>query len=64
MALAPRRVVYVSCDPGTLARDLARLAAAGYRTREVVPADLFPQSEHVEALAVLDCVRWGRRGAG
>ena len=52
--LAPARVVYVSCDPGTLARDLAHLAAAGYRIAEVVPANLFPQSEHVEALAVLD----------
>jgi 23S rRNA (uracil1939-C5)-methyltransferase len=53
-ALAPRRVVYVSCDPGSLARDLARLGALGLRTTSVQPVDLHPGTPHVEAVAVLE----------
>jgi len=49
------RIVYVSCNPTTLARDLAELAKRGYRLQMVQPFDFFPQTFHVETLAVLDC---------
>lgn len=51
--MAPRRVVYVSCDPGTLARDVARFAALGYVAREAVAVDLFPRTAHVETVVLL-----------
>lgn len=54
VAVGARRIVYLSCDPATLARDLAAICAQGYRLRAVEGIDLFPQTAHVEALASLD----------
>ncbi|MFK7999753.1 MAG: class I SAM-dependent RNA methyltransferase [Polyangiales bacterium] len=50
----PKRIVYVSCDTATLARDLKPLADAGFRPTSVQAFDLFPQTSHVETLVVLD----------
>jgi hypothetical protein len=50
----PSRLAYLSCSAGTLARDLAILAAAGYRVAAIRPYDFFPLTHHVEALALLE----------
>lgn len=49
----PRRVVYVSCDPSTLARDLKILEEKGYKTEKVQPVDMFPHTSHIETVALL-----------
>jgi 23S rRNA (uracil1939-C5)-methyltransferase len=54
VGLAPRRIVYVSCDVATLARDVRRLVAGGWAVRQVEAFDLFPNTAHVESLVVLD----------
>ncbi|RNA66775.1 23S rRNA (uracil(1939)-C(5))-methyltransferase RlmD [Alteribacter keqinensis] len=51
--MKPERVVYVSCNPATLARDLKYLDEHGYETKEVQPVDMFPQTTHVECVAQL-----------
>jgi 23S rRNA (uracil1939-C5)-methyltransferase len=52
--LGARRIVYVSCDPATLARDLRVLLVAGHRLVSCRGFDLFPQTPHLEALAVIE----------
>ncbi len=56
LEMKPERIVYVSCNPATLARDLKILEEGGYETREVQPVDMFPHTVHVENVAVLEKV--------
>ncbi len=51
---APRRIVYVSCNPTTLAPNAAQLVEAGYELRRVTPVDMFPQTPHIECVALLE----------
>ena len=51
--MQPRRIVYVSCDPATLARDVALLKERGYNVKNAMAADLFPRCSHVESIVCL-----------
>lgn len=53
LAFGPARIVYVSCDPATQARDLVRICAGGYRIDRIQPFDLFPQTRHIENVVTL-----------
>lgn len=56
-AMKPERVVYVSCDPGTLARDLKYLSENGFKVVEVQPVDMFPVTSHVECVVLMSRVK-------
>jgi 23S rRNA (uracil1939-C5)-methyltransferase len=62
LALKPTTLVYVSCDPGTLARDLAVLVQGGYLVRDIQPVDLFPHTSHIETAVKLTPGRWNESG--
>ncbi len=53
LTLAPDRIVYVSCNPETLARDLMFLVKNGYKVRKIQPVDMFPHTHHVETVVLL-----------
>ena len=51
--LSPNKVVYISCNPETLERDLSYLTRKGYRVKKIQPVDMFPHTEHVETVVSL-----------
>jgi len=53
LQMAPKRIVYVSCNPETLARDVGVLSDGGYRVKRVQPVDMFPHTEHVETVVLM-----------
>ena len=55
--LAPKRVVYISCNPETMARDLSYLTEHGYRAITAWPFDMFPHTQHVETVVLLSRVK-------
>jgi 23S rRNA (uracil1939-C5)-methyltransferase len=59
--LRPEKILYVSCEPPTLARDLAHLEALGYQVKRVQPLDMFPHTYHIEAIAELSAVSTQQR---
>ncbi|MEI3078900.1 MAG: hypothetical protein V8T00_06275 [Oscillospiraceae bacterium] len=61
--MSPERIVYVSCDPATLARDIARLREKGYEAKKAHCFDLFPRCAHVETVVLLEKTGDGQENA-
>lgn len=57
VTLSPKKVVYVSCNPETLSRDLKFFVTNGYRAKKAVPVDMFPHTKHVECVVMLNKVK-------
>jgi 23S rRNA (uracil1939-C5)-methyltransferase len=53
-SLAPKRIVYVSCNPSTQVRDVKLLTEDGYRLMSIQPVDMFPHTPHIENICVLE----------
>lgn len=54
VTLSPQKIVYISCNPETLARDLSFLTRKGYKAQKIQPVDMFPHTEHVETIVYLE----------
>ena len=54
--IKPERLIYISCDQATLARDAARLVQNGYSFRHITPFDLFPQTSHIESISLFEAI--------
>jgi 23S rRNA (uracil1939-C5)-methyltransferase len=55
-ALQPAKILYISCDPATLARDIAILGKVGYAVTRTQPVDMFPQTYHLESITLFECI--------
>jgi len=51
--MRPKKIIYVSCHPATLARDLRYLSYKGYKVKYIQPIDMFPQTHHIEVIALV-----------
>ena len=54
VSLSPKKIVYISCNPETLARDLYSLRKGGYKVKKIQPVDMFPYTDHVESVVLLE----------
>ncbi len=62
LRLAPTWLVYISCDPATLARDSRYLHDAGFSLRHIAPFDMFPQTYHIESISLWELAARSRKG--
>lgn len=53
LRLKPKKIVYISCNPETLARDLKHLTGNGYSVRQIQPVDMFPSTGHIETVVLI-----------